>query len=154
MNIEIKKVMKNIAGLFLLIISVVLLNSNQSNAQCSAFTKKKCLPALAPYTHNGQLNSTNLSQGETAELQMTFYSGQNYRLMLCHQPNLVGVYFKLKDGEHKEIYNSKEHDSPQFDFNVKSTQQLFVEVIVPEIKNGAGDLIQSGCVSVLVGFKN
>lgn len=131
---------------------IALINVTSASAQCNSFAKKKCVPTLAPYTHNGQLNSTSLAPGETAELAMTFYSGQNYRLIVCAQPILEGVYFKLKDHEHKEIYSSKDKES-LFDFNVKSTQQLFIEVVVPEAKKGAGDITAAGCVSVLVGFK-
>lgn len=130
---------------------------NSAIAQCNSFAKKKCLPSLSPFTHNGQLNSTQLGAGETAELAMTFYSGQNYRLMVCNEPSIEGVYFKLKDADHKEIYNSHEKEQ-KFDFNVKSTQQMFIEVVVPDHKNGehtkgGHDITHSGCVSVLVGFK-
>ena len=142
-----KKILITLFALF-------LIGNNVANAQCSSFAKKKCLPSLAPYTHNGQLNNTTLAPGETAEVSMTFYTGQKYRLLVCSESNLAGVFFKLKDSEHKEIYSSKDKGENQFDFDVKSTQQLFIEVVVPEAGKAAGDIDPSGCVSVLVGFKN
>jgi hypothetical protein len=144
---------------YILLFFVMLFTyTNNLSAQCNSFAKKKCLPSLSPYTHNGQLNSTQLGAGETAELAMTFYSGQNYRLKVCHDPSIEGVYFKLKDSDHKELYNSHDKDSQHFDFNVKSTQQMFIEVVVPDHKDGehskgGHDITHSGCVSVLVGFK-
>lgn len=122
-------------------------------SQCNAFTKKKCLPNLAPFVHNGQLNSAMLMAGESAELQLTFYSGQQYRLMVCAQEILGDVTFKLKDNTNKVIYNSADHKTKNFwEFDVKSTQQLTVEVVAPESKS-PNNLSQSGCISVLIGFK-
>jgi hypothetical protein len=38
----------------------------QIHAQCKSFTKRKCLPHLAPYMNNGQLNTATMSPGQTA----------------------------------------------------------------------------------------
>jgi hypothetical protein len=127
--------------------------SNNAIAQCNGFTKKKCIPMLAPYIHNGQLNSTTLMPGENAELLMSFYSGQEYRLLIAGQEILGNIQFKVMDSDHKVLFDNKEHNNVKFwDFNVKSTQQLIVDVIVPEQKID-NSLVQSGCVAVLVGFK-
>jgi hypothetical protein len=141
----------------LLAIGIFAVLSNFVFAQCTSFAKKKCLPNISPYTHNGQLTSSYMGVGESAEIKMIFYSNQEYRLMICHQPNIEGVYFKLKDAEHRDIYSSKDKDSQVFDFNVKTTQEMYVEVIVPEpkggISKGAHDIADAGCVAIVVGFK-
>jgi hypothetical protein len=143
---------------FLTLATVVLVSSfffsvQTVSAQCNSFTKKKCMPALLPYIHNGQLNSTTLFAGETAELMMTFYSGQNYRVMACAQPNLGNVQFRLMDANRKLVYDNKDHElSPFWDFNVSSTQQFIIEIIVPQ-SDTPNDISQSGCVSLLIGFK-
>ena len=122
-------------------------------AQCKGFTKKACIPGLAPFIHNGQMNSTILLAGEKAELQMIFYSGQDYRLMVCAQAILGDVSFRLLDKNKKVVFNSKEEDYVQFwDFNVVSTQQFSIEVDVPQ-SSSSTQLVENGCVSVLVGFK-
>ena len=146
--------MKKVSSIKLLL-ALFILSAVPSlvNAQCNAFTKKKCMPQLAPYIHNGQLNSTTLTPGETAELMMTFYSGQNYRVLVCAQEILGDVSFKILDSEKNQLFNSKDKGAKFWDFNVKSTQQLIIEVIVPE-SNTPNAIVQSGCISVLVGFKN
>ena len=143
--------MKNI---FLSLVTALLLSVsfNSAQAQCNAFTKKKCMPTLSPYIHNGQLNSVSLTPGEDAELVMTFYSGQDYRLLVCNQEVLGDVSFKVLDSQHTQLFDSKEDKTGQWDFNVKSTQQLIVQVIVPPAKSKTG-IVDQGCVSVLVGFK-
>lgn len=140
---------------FLKLITLVLVfvtASQLTNAQCNAFTKKKCLPTLAPYVHNGQLNSTMLASGETAELMISFYAGQDYRLSMCAQDVLVGAYYRLLDAQHNLLFNSKDAKQSTFDFNVKTTQQLIIEVIVPKTETKT-DIVEQGCVSILVGFK-
>jgi len=129
---------------------------NDSFAQCKSFTKKRCLPLLSPYIHNGQLNSATLMTGEKAELFMTFYSGQEYRLSVCSQPVFENVEFRVLDKNRKQLYSSKDHNSINWDFYMSTTQQLFVEVSVPTSANKTkmvAEMIESGCVSVLVGFK-
>lgn len=111
------------------------------------------MPNLAPYLHNGQLNSTVLFQGETATLLMTFYSGQDYRILVCHHKLLEGTYFTVSDTDDNLIYSSKDKDSNQWDFNVVATQQLHIQVLVPEMKMMFTDMVQSGCVSVMLGFR-
>lgn len=121
--------------------------------QCKSFSKKQCIPSLLPYNHNGQLNNITLMPGEKAELLMTFYTGQDYRLMVCGHPILGDITFKVSDKDKKEIYNNKSGEpSSIWDFKVASTQQLILEVEVPE-SDSKTKMMESGCVSVLVGFK-
>jgi len=148
MNASVKKIVAPF-----LFLSVILGISTASLAQCNGFTKKKCIPLLTPFIHNGQLNSASFMPGENAELLMSFYSGQEYRLLISGQEVLGNIQFKVMDSDRKLLYDNKEHGNVKYwDFNVKSTQQLIVEVIVPEQKVD-NNLTQSGCVAVLVGFK-
>jgi hypothetical protein len=57
------------------------------------------------------------------------------------------------DASRKVIFDSKEHSYADFwDFKVKNTQQLIVEVTAPPAELRTS-IVPSGCVSVLVGFK-
>ena len=123
------------------------------NAQCKSFTKKQCRPNVAPYIHNGQMNNAILYPEDKADIMLTFYSGQDYRIVVCSEDQLGDVNFKVTDLERKVIYDSKGKDSDTFDFKVTSTRQLIVTIEVPESQN-THDLDYNGCVSVLVGFKN
>ncbi len=138
-----------------LILMIVLAGlTSIANAQCKQFTKKYCLPGIEPFTYNGQLNSAVLNEGDAAELLLTFYAGQSYRILVCNQETLGSLHFKLLDTERNLIFDNKEFDYVQFwDFKANSTQQLIVQVVVPE-KSKKNDMIQSGCVSILVGFKD
>ena len=122
-------------------------------SQCKVIAKKQCMPKIAPYTHNGQINSTALVAGQTAELQMTFNSGMEYRILVCAQEVLGKARFKLIDVDKNTVFDSQEAKFPEYwDFKVGTTQQFTLEVNVPE-SNSPNAMVQSGCVSVLVGFK-
>ena len=123
------------------------------NAQCKGFTKKDCLPVLKPYVYNGQLNSAVLNEGDVAELMITFYNGQDYRIYICSQELLGNVEFKLLDLDKNILFFNKDHDYVKYwDFKSNSTQQLIIQVRVPQSETKS-EIVQSGCVSILVGFK-
>ncbi len=129
-----------------------LISLNAYN-QCKGFTKKECVPQIKPFTYNGQLNMAVLNPGDVAELVVTFYRGQDYRLFVCAQDNLGKVEFKLLDSERNTIFYNKEHDMVNYwDFHSNATQQLIVQVRVPQLEEEMA-VAPSGCVSILVGFK-
>jgi hypothetical protein len=122
-------------------------------AQCNTFVKKKCMPKILPFTHNGQMNTSTMSAGQNSEMNLTFYAGQAYRILVCSEPILGEVSFKVLDQSHKVVFDSKQNDNPDFwDFKVKNTQQFIVQVEAPR-SDSPSSTPPSGCVSVLVGFK-
>ena len=133
------------------VFAVTIMLSSVGFGQCKSFTKKKCMPDLLPYIHNGQLNSISLFPGESASLKVPFYSGQDYRIMACAHKLLGDVYFEVKTSDDNPVYNSQ-GKSNAWDFNVASTQELTIDVYVAE-DEAASEMAQSGCVAVLVGFK-
>lgn len=143
--------MKTIGRLIILIV-VLAGFQNAAFTQCKTFTKNECKPKLNPYIYNGQLNSAVLNEGDVAELMLTFYSNQDYRIVVCSAEELGKVKFRLVDAGGQELFTNEDHDLIEFwDFHTKSTQQLTVEVSVPETTK-EGELYKSGCVSILVGF--
>ena len=130
-----------------------------SLAQCNEYTKKECIPQLTPYTFNGQLNAAVLSEGETAELQLTFYKDQEYRILVKGEKNLGNIHFQLFDTDYNLLYdNADENYTRTWDFMVESTDDFIIRVVVPESKTKQ-DIqkvkhnIESGCVSILIGFR-
>ncbi|MBI4947061.1 MAG: hypothetical protein HY840_11750 [Bacteroidetes bacterium] len=130
----------------------VILSEVEGFSQCKGFVKKQ-MPRLSPFIHNGQINSSVLLSGDHAELTLTFYSGQNYRILVSAQENLGDISFVMKDAAKKQLFSSKDQGKTDYwDFTVESTQQLTIEVMVPDASAPSG-LVPSGCVSILIGFK-
>ncbi len=139
-----------ISKLFIVLILAISFTNVYSQKR---FVKNKCLPVLKPFVYNGQLNSANLAEGDIAELLLTFYGGQDYRILVCSQEVLGNVEFKLFDTNKNLIFSNKDHDYINYwDFTSNTTQQLVVRVKVPK-QEDSGDIKQSGYVSILVGFK-
>ncbi|PKQ62840.1 hypothetical protein BZG02_11640 [Labilibaculum filiforme] len=121
-------------------------------AQCNEYTKKECIPQLTPYTFNGQLNNAVLSEGETAELQLTFYKDQEYRILVEGEDALGKIQFQLFDTDYNLLYdNADEGHTKLWDFMVESTDDFVIRILIPEDKQKAQ--IESGCVSILIGFR-
>ena len=140
---------------FSVVFAALILVPALGPAQCpKSFVKKNCVPKISPFTSHGQLNSTVMLAGQTAELMLNFSAGLNYRLLICSQEVLGIVEFKLMDKDRNVLFtNTQAKGNPDFwDFNVKTTQQFIVEVSIP-VPQKTNSIIPSGCVSVLVGFK-
>jgi len=124
-----------------------------TSAQCRSFVKNKCASNMKPYKFNETFNAAQLAPGEEAEVDLTFFSGQEYRLMICAHPILGEVNWKLVDGTGQTLFESMvDNPKPNFDFKVSTTQQLKVHIDVPEKAKGGNDMLNVGCVGILVGF--
>jgi hypothetical protein len=140
--------------LFLLFLCLLTCMVQETSAQCKSFAKKTCLPKLAPYMNNGQLNTTVMSPGQSADMLMTFNSGQSYRIIVMGEGVLGSMEFQVTDGTGNVIYKNKSGDTVNdtWDFTVEQTTQLTVTVKVPDQVDKTM-MNTEGCVSVLVGFK-
>lgn len=133
-------------------ISFLFLTANVFG-QCKSFTKNTCRPMLEDFIPNENFNSTMLVPGDEAELKLTFYGGQEYRLLVCGHPVLGDLHFTVMDKKKNELFSRTEGSQDQyFDFRPESTQQILVKVNVP-VQDNPNDLIHEGCVSIMVGYR-
>ncbi|MFH2141530.1 MAG: hypothetical protein ABIJ97_03845 [Bacteroidota bacterium] len=145
--------MKKILGI-ILILSAISVFSLTTNAQCKTFAKKICKLELLPYVHDGIYNATVLSEGETAELFKTFYSGQDYRLAICGDDKLPPIEFQVLDADRNVLFdNKKSKYTNVWDFKLESSQMLIIAIQV-QTTDELNDEILSGCVALLIGFMN
>lgn len=123
-----------------------------AQAQCKSFAKNKCVPGLLPYKFNETFNGAQLAPGEEAEVMLTFFSGQEYRVMVCVHQILGDVNWKLVDQNNKTVFESlADEPKTHFDFKAASTTQLRAVVWVPS--KPKSDMVHTGCVAIMVGFK-
>lgn len=141
--------------LFTCVLFASFVFSIDASAQCKRYVKKDCLPSLNPYLHNGQLTSKVLNPGGTVDVKLTFNGGKKYRILLCSEEELEGVQFIVLDKYRRMLYESDpKQKNPYWDFKVRNTQQFFVKIIVPPMKDDETESsIPKGCVSLMVGFK-
>lgn len=122
------------------------------HAQCRSFAKNKCVPELAPYKFNESFNAAQLAPGEEAEVSLTFFSGQEYRVMVCTHPILGEVNWKLVDANNKTVFESLA-DEPKHHFDLKAASTVSMKVVVWVPNKGKSDMVHVGCVAIMLGFK-
>jgi len=123
------------------------------NAQCLSFAKSIAKPKLEPYTHDGNFNATIIEEGESAELNKTFFSGEEYRLVLAAMDALPkNIRIRVLNQQRKVIFDNADHDYAYiWDFKAESTESLIVHIKVPEDVDS--DVIKGGCIAIMFGIK-
>ena len=138
----------------LLLASIMNLLTTGIHAQCNPFVKKVCKPKILPFTDNGQVNIKTLTAGEKTTLNVNFFAGQAYRILVCAEELLGAVTFIVTDATHAVVFDSNQHDQVDFwDFRMRSSQSLQVEITAPP-STSTSSILPTGCVSIMVGFKN
>lgn len=139
----------------IILILATLVLSNYSCAQCKQFAKNKCMPQLAPFASSGQINTATFSEGEEADMPLTFYEGNTYRVLVCAQEILGAVHFQLIDSNTKVIFDNQKDGGGKssWDFASTGTQQYTLKVIVPKGEESGNGIMHTGCVTILVGYK-
>lgn len=127
-----------------------LLIFSSAYSQCRTFVKSSCSEAMGDYIPSENFNGAKLSPGDMAELRITFYAGEKYRLLICSHPMIGNVDFQVLDKAGVTLYNNTEdNQSDHFDFSLVGTQELTIVLKVsPENKSA---LNPQGCVAILVG---
>jgi hypothetical protein len=142
--------MKHIIYSAVFLLATLISNINYS--QCRGYSKNECIPKLDKYIHTGQLNAVKLSPGEKSEIMLTFYAGQEYKIIVCAEEVFDNIIFKIRDSKRRLIYDNLGDGSLSFNFKVASTQQLIISFKVPESESEGADEVE-GCVSAIIGFK-
>ena len=135
--------------------AIIIFSTPVLFAQCNSFSRKVCLPQLQDYVKTGAPNSIVLAPGESADLEVNVFSANDYRFAVCGQEILGKLAFRVLDAKGKVIFDNKEHDMVGvWDFSVKASQKLTIEVTVPEKKKTPTEITESGCATIMIGFKD
>ncbi len=131
---------------FYLIIAFILF-SGSLNAQLDSIVNFCSTYIKYPYISDGQQYRALLTEGETAEFQMTFYGGAIYRIVAATEPNEKSVIFRLYDKNRNELFSNANYNySTYWDFKFDSTVECLIEAELPKGKT-------SGFVIMFIGFK-
>jgi hypothetical protein len=128
-----------------------------SQAQaCHNFHRKNCnASGNAYFEYNGQSKSALFKKGQTSELNIIIYKGQDYRVSVCTEPELGNkVEFRLKDSKSGDVlYDNADTDYEQdFEFSCSYSRRIILEVTVPdgETKEKRLKPREMACIGVLV----
>jgi hypothetical protein len=137
--------------------TVLMLAPSLSQAQaCHNFHRKNCQASdNAYFEYNGQSKSALFKKGQTSELNIIIYKGQDYRVSVCTEPELGDrIEFRLKDSKSGEIlYDNADTDYDQeFEFTCSYSRRIVLVVTVPDGETKAKKLKarEMACIGVLV----
>ena len=95
--------MKKHINKIVLLAAVIMIPAMSFSQYCNYFHTKYCLPSENEmFKLNGQSKSALFSKGQTSDLNIIVYKGQDYRVSLCMDENL-GSQLKFKIYETKKV---------------------------------------------------
>ena len=105
------------------------------------------------YKVYSQSHSSSISPMDSVEFNVVFYGQKDYILSFCTHKKLYPIHFVLIDQQTQQIlYDNKDEGfTNSWDFSVESTDEFIVRVIVDQNQNPEDT--ESGCVSMLIGFR-
>ena len=145
----------------LILVMVTFLFAAQSFGQkkCDGYLLKNCEPYDKPFKYSGQSKNALFELGQKSLLKISVYDGFEYRVSLCSEKSLKGIFFRLREDNTNRtiLYDSSVEENNYLEkmFYVNSTKNLYIEVVVPE-----GDVPPEqqsynerfGCVGVLLEY--
>lgn len=129
--------MKSFSKIYLVVISIMVLPIVTKAQYCNYFHTSFCIPSEDEmYKPNGQSKSALFSKGQTSELSVIVYKGQDYRFSICMDENLGGqitfkVYETKKVKVEKVVESKVMEDVYDADGNPTGEQK---EVVTKETK--------------------
>ena len=128
-----------------------------SQAQyCHNFHRSNCYRSANKFfKYNGQSKSALMAKGQSSNLNVVVYSGQDYRVSICTEPELgEKMEWRILDGKSKDVLydNADDEYSQQFEFTCDKTRSLVFEVSVPdgETKNKRLKPTDMACLGLLI----
>ena len=111
--------MKQHINKIVLLAAIVMIPAMSFSQYCNYFHTKYCMPSENEmFKLNGQSKSALFSKGQTSELNIIVYKGQDYRVSLCLDENL-GSQIKFKIYETKKVKVEKVIETKTMEEEIK-----------------------------------
>ncbi len=140
---------------YIVFIITFFLSLTFSSAQdCTDYHQYHCLYADYTFFYSKQSKSALFRQGQTSELKIIAYSGEDYYISVCAHRKFGDIKFRIIEDNagRRVIYDNANDDySETVTFTNEVTRNLIIEVSVPE-----GDSKSSKdrrCVGVVIQFR-
>lgn len=95
---------------------------------CNTFHTKFCEPAGGMYSLNGQSKSALFSKGQTSELNVVVYKGQDYKITLCFDETLGSqIAFKMYETKKVKVEKVVETKTMEDEYQKNENGELAVD---------------------------
>ena len=121
---------------------------------CTGYHQYHCIYGDYTFFYSRQSKSALFEKGQTSELKITVYGGEDYYIAICAHRKFGDLQFRLlEDNDARTvIYNNAEDDyNKSVTFTNETTRNLIVEVTVPE--GSENERNERRCVGVVIEFR-
>jgi hypothetical protein len=143
--------------IILIIFFVVSFYFQAYGQRCVNYHEKFCEIPDFTYYYNGQSKSGLFAKGQTSELKIVVFEGEDYFVSVCGEKKLGELRFRvLEDNNLKRVLfdNSQHGFVKTMTFTNTVTRKVVIEVTIPE---GTDDKIdtpgEKHCAGVLIAFR-
>lgn len=143
-------------------LAVLLLIAMVSFTQikCKDYHLKKCEAySDKMFKYSGQSRSAYFEAGQTSNFKLVCYKGMEYRVSICNDKNLKGLFFRIREdnADRNILYDSSTDEKEYLEklFYVEKSKNLVIEVVVPESEVAKEEVAYEnlfGCVGVLIEY--
>jgi hypothetical protein len=142
---------KIILILFIALLAVPVLTLGQD---CTDYHQYHCLYADYTFFYSRQSKSALFRPGQTSELKIVAYSGEDYYVSICAHRKFGNLHLRiLEDNENKKVIydNAQDNYSETVTFSNEVTRNLILEVSVPFGENKESK--EARCVGIVIQFR-
>ena len=133
---------------------LIMLAMYSFSQDCTGYHQFHCPYADYTFFYSRQSKSALFRKGQSSELNIIGYGGEDYYISVCAHRKFGDIHFKIvEDSEDSTlIYDNADYEySNSVTFTNKATRNLLITVSVPE-GNERGK-IERRCVGVIVQFR-
>jgi hypothetical protein len=138
----------------ILFASLVFLSDFSFAQDCTDYHQYHCIYADYTFFYSRQSKSALFRRGQTSELKIVAYSGEDYYVSVCAHRKFGNLRLKiLEDNANKTlIYDNADNDyNESIIFSNEVTRNLIIQVSVPEAD--VKDINDRRCVGVVIQFR-
>jgi len=121
---------------------------------CTDYHQYHCLYADYTFFYSKQSKSALFKQGQSSEIKIIAYSGEDYYIAVCAHRKFGDIRFRiLEDNPGRNVIydNASDNYSESITFTNDNTRNLIIEVSVPEGEDATSS--DRRCVGVVIQFR-
>jgi hypothetical protein len=138
----------------ILFVSLILFPIFSFAQDCTDYHQYHCIYADYTFFYSRQSKSALFKRGQTSELKIVAYSGEDYYVAVCAHRKFGDIRFKiLEDNPGKTLIydNADDEYSESITFSNEVTRNLIIQVSVPDTDMKGSD--DRRCVGVVIQFR-
>ena len=135
-------------------ILTLILYSVGYSQDCTDFHQYQCTYADYTFYYSRQSKSLLYQKGQTSELQIVVYEGEDYYISVCSARKIGKIRFRIlnDDNERQVLFDNADSEyATSVTFSNESTSNLIIEISTPDATSRDSKTV--GCVGVVVQFR-